>query len=176
MVIRDGKIYRDHVRKTSKSYPLGDELAVFADGAMRAYDYDAYTAEEYLAMGAVHVLSFGPWLVKDGEINPRVLTNTYMQYHEPRCAIGMIAPGHYVVITVDGRYDGAIGAYFGWLAARMQAVGVTEALNLDGGGTTALVFMGTQISRVGSAKPDGSNTRRVSGLLGFGTSDAVPEE
>jgi exopolysaccharide biosynthesis protein len=174
IVIRGGEIRRNHIRNSSTSYPGGDTLAVFADGAMQAFDYNEYTAEEYLAMGAHDVLSFGPWLVRNGEINPKLLNGTYMHYREPRCALGMIAPGHYLILTVDGRYDGANGTYIDWLAARMHEAGVTEAINLDGGGTTALVFMGTQVSRVASAKPDGTNTRKVNSLLGFGTSDAVP--
>jgi len=175
VVIRDGEIYRNVIRTGSKSYPLADSLAVLADGSMLAFDYDAYTAQEYLEMGAVHVLSFGPWLLQNGVINERVIGDSYMHYHEPRCALGMIEPGHYFILTVDGRYSGAAGAYIGWLAGRMQEVGVTEAVNLDGGGTTALVFMGLQISRVSDDIPDGTRSRRVSSMLGFGVSEAVPE-
>ncbi|MBN1776859.1 MAG: phosphodiester glycosidase family protein [Clostridiales bacterium] len=175
VAIRDREVYRDYIRKSSEAYPLGDTLAVFADGSMLASEYSAYTAWEFLTMDAVHVLSFGPWLLSGGEINPRLLTGEYMHYHEPRCALGMIAPGHYVVITVDGRYDGARGAYIEWLALRMQEIGVTEAVNLDGGGTTAMVFMGLQISRVASAKPSGAYTRKVTSMLGFGTSEAVAD-
>ena len=175
IAIRDGEIYRDYIRKTSSSFPLGDSLAVFADGTLRAYDYSEYSAEEFLNMGAVHVLSFGPWLIQNGVTNERVLSDTYMHYHEPRCAIGMIEPNHYFILTVDGRYDGANGVYMSWLAARMQEVGVTEALNLDGGGTTALIFMGTPLSRVGYTNDEGTNARRVSSMLGFGISDTVPE-
>jgi exopolysaccharide biosynthesis protein len=142
---------------------------------MLASEYSVFRADELLAMGAVHVLTFGPWLVSGGEINPRLLTGDYMHYHEPRCALGMIAPGHYVVITVDGRYDGARGVYIEWLAARMQEIGVTEAINLDGGGTTAMVFMGLQISRVASAKPSGAYSRKVTSMLGFGVSETVAD-
>lgn len=175
IVIRNGVIYRDKLRKSSTSFPIGDTLAVFADGSMCAYAYNAYSADEYLEMGAVDVLSFGPWLLHEGEINPKLLERGYMPYHEPRCALGMIEPGHYVILVADGRYDGADGMLFTQLASRMQEVGVTEALNLDGGGTAALVFMGNQLSRVSNTKADGSNARKVSTMLGFGTSDAVPE-
>jgi hypothetical protein len=175
VIIRDGDVIRNKRQTSASTYPLGDTLAILADGSMKAFDYWEYNAAGFLAMGAVDVLSFGPWLLKDGEINPRVLTGTYMQYHEPRCALGMIEPGHYFILTVDGRYAGAVGAYFSWLAQRMREVGVTEALNLDGGGTTALVFMGTQISRASAANTDGTEARRVCSLLGFGVSDAVPD-
>lgn len=174
VAIRDGEVYTDYIRKSSTTYPLGDTLAVFQDGSMLASEYSVYRADELLAMGARQVLTFGPWLVSGGEINPRLLTGDYMHYHEPRMALGMIAPGHYVVIAADGRYDGAKGVYIEWLARRMQEIGVTEAINLDGGGTTALVFMGLQVSRVASATENGGYTRKVTSMLGFGTSDAVP--
>ena len=175
VAIRAGDIYRDAMRGSNTAYPPGDTLAVFADGSMRAFVVNAHTAAEFLDMGAVHVLTFGPWLISGGIINPMVSSDTYMYYREPRSAIGMIAPGHYLIVTVDGRYTGAKGVYFSWLTKRMQEVGVTEAINLDGGGTTALVFMGVQLSRVSTAKPSGANTRRVTSMLGFGVSEAVPE-
>ncbi len=174
IAIRDKEVFVDRIRTSSKSYPLGDTLAVFEGGLMYAYDFSAFRADDYLEMGAVHVLTFGPWLISGGEINQKVLSDSYMHYREPRCVIGMIEPGHFVVITVDGRYDGAKGVYFSWLALRLYEIGVTEAINLDGGGTTALVFMGNQLSRVAAAKSDGSSTRQVTSMLGFGTSDAVP--
>jgi len=175
VIIRDGEVIRDKRRSSTSAYPLGDTLAILADGTMQACDYWEYDAADFLEMGAVQVLSFGPWLIRDGEINPLLLTGDYMQYHEPRCALGMIEPGHYFILTVDGRYTGAVGAYIGWLAERMKEVGVTEAINLDGGGTTALVFMGEQISRASAANTDGTEARRVCSLLGFGISDAVTE-
>ncbi len=175
VAIRDGEVYRDYIRTSSTTYPRADTLAVFEDGSMLASEFTDYRADDFLAMGAVHVLSFGPWLVSGGEINPRLLTGDYMYYHEPRMALGMIAPGHYLIIAVDGRYDGARGVYLDWLARRMHEAGVMEANNLDGGGTTALVFMGKQISRVATAKPDGRSTRQVMSLLGFGVSNAVSE-
>jgi len=174
VAIRDREVYRDTVLASDDAYPLGDTLAVFADGSMLASEYSAHTAWDFLSMGAVHVLTFGPWLVSGGEINPRLLAGDYMHYREPRCALGMIEPGHYVVITVDGRYDGAGGAYIQWLALRMLEIGAAEAINLDGGGTTAMVFMGLQVSRVASAKPSGAYTRKVTSILGFGESEAVP--
>ncbi|MBE0600209.1 MAG: phosphodiester glycosidase family protein [Firmicutes bacterium] len=175
IAIRDQEVYVDKIRTSSSSYPLGDTLAVFGDGRMQVYDFSAFRADDYLEMGALHVLTFGPWLLRGGEINQKVLSDSYMHYREPRCALGMIEPGHFVVITADGRYDGARGVYFSWLALRLHEIGVVEGINLDGGGTTALVFMGHQISRVAAAKSDGTSTRQVTSMLGFGISDAVPD-
>lgn len=53
-------------------------------------------------MGAVNVFSFGPWLVRDGTCNP-LLYGSYYRNLEPRHALGMIEPGHYLLLSVQGR-------------------------------------------------------------------------
>lgn len=54
---------------------------------------------------------------------------------------GMIAPGSCCALVITGRKEGSKGAYFGWMAEKRLEMGAQEALNLDGGGTSALVFM-----------------------------------
>ena len=60
-----------------------------------------------------------------------------------------------------------------WLAERMAVLSAVEAINLDGGKTSCLLFMGTKIS---IANPDGlvRDGRSVSGMIGLGESDLVP--
>ena len=53
----------------------------------------------------------------------------------------MIAPGSCCALVITGRKEGSKGAYFGWMAEKRLEMGAQEALNLDGGGTSALVFM-----------------------------------
>ena len=57
-----------------------------------------------------------------------------------------------------------------WLAERMYALGAVEALNLDGGGTVALVFMGEILNKTTK------NLRNVTSIIGFGQMTGVPEE
>ena len=61
-----------------------------------------------------------------------------------------------------------------WLAERMAELSAVEAINLDGGKTSCLLFMGTKISL---SNPDGRvrDGRSVSGLIGLGESGLVPE-
>lgn len=54
---------------------------------MKAFISDAYTADEYLAMGTRHVLLFGLMLVSWGELVDYVMSPQYYPYHEPRLAI-----------------------------------------------------------------------------------------
>ena len=134
---------------------------------MKAFISDAHTADEYLAMGARHVLSFGPMLVAQGELVDYVMSPKYYPYHEPRLAIGMIEPYHYMILAVEGREDGSKGAKLDWMAEKMKELGCTEALNLDGGGTAALMFMGEVLNR------SDKDMRSVSTLIGFGQSEKV---
>ena len=94
VVIRDGEILATKTRNSAKkrAWPNLDTMALYPDGSMKTYVCDAYTAEEYLAMGAQQVFSFGPILISEGEINPEVLNPKYYPYNEPRVALGMVEP------------------------------------------------------------------------------------
>ena len=168
VVIRDGKVYKD--KRYSKFWPPGDGLAIFKDGTMKAYEANTYKAKELLDMGAVHSFSFGPMLVSEGEINPKIidLDSGYSRYREPRNAIGMIAKNHYFLITADGRTEETKGVHLNWMAYRMKQVGVIEALNLDGGGTTALIFLGEQLNHVNKNMNREKNSRQVNSLMAIG--------
>lgn len=172
VVIREGVTLGDKTRssRSSRAWPNLDTLAVFPDGSMRAYVSDAYKAADYLEMGAVNVFAFGPVLLSGGEIPEYILQSDYYPYNEPRMAIGMIEPYHYIILTVEGREKASVGARVGWMAERLQALGCTEALNLDGGGTAVLMFMGEVLNR--STK----NMRSIGSLIGFGTSELVGME
>ena len=177
VAIRDGEVLSSRlIHPSTKRFPLSDTLAVFPDGSMRADERRAFTAEEFIAMGAVHVLNFGPVLVHEGKLGERVATNDYSYHNEPRNALGMVEPNHYVLITVNGRVNNSKGTTLQWLARRMQAMGAKEALNLDGGFTTSLIFMGWQINKVSNVKASGKNGRSMTSLLSFGSSPIVPSQ
>ena len=163
--IRGGQIISDKTYKADRSaFPNLEALAVFADGKMKTYLSNAHTAQEYLDMGAADVFSFGPILVQDGQPGPHMADKDYYHYREPRCALGMIEPYHYFILVTNGReQETARGVYLNWLAEKMLEKGVTEAINLDGGGTTALVFMGKRLNRTGSS------VRNLYSCICFGT-------
>jgi exopolysaccharide biosynthesis protein len=125
---------------------------------------------EYQALQATNVFAFGPILVSEGEINRRVLEADYYPYEEPRMAIGMIEPFHYIIVAVEGRKKASAGATPAWLARKMQELGCVEALNLDGGGTAVLIFMGKTINRTEK------NLRSINSLITFGQADQYPDE
>ncbi len=168
-VIRNGRIFSSKtVEQGFRRFPNLEVLALFKDGSMKTYRSNAHTSQEYLDMGATQVFAFGPILVQDGKVNPELYGNLFRD-EEPRMALGMIEPNHYLVIAVNGRVNKKYnGAYLDWLAEKMLAAGAVEALNLDGGGTACLAFMGKRLNDTGSP------TRKIYSLIGFGNSDSVP--
>lgn len=66
----------------------------------------------------------------------------------PRTAIGLTADKRIFLVTVDGRQPGvSVGASLTDMQKLMAALGATEAINLDGGGSTAMVVSGRLVSR-----------------------------
>jgi exopolysaccharide biosynthesis protein len=83
-------------------------------------------------------LAAGPLLVQDGtmKVDPKNATR------HPRSILGVNAAGDRLwLVTIDGRQKGySEGASFAESALILQALGAANAINLDGGGSTALVF------------------------------------
>ena len=168
IIIRDRQILYDKTW-SRESFPNLDVLAVFADGSMKTFPAAAHTAQEYLDIGAVSTYAFGPTLLRDGELSEYMLRDEYYSYREPRLAMGMIEPWHYYVLCVEGRMadSRSKGVYLNWLADNMKEHGVQEAINLDGGGTACLMFMGKKINH------SANSTRSVGSMSGFGLSEQI---
>ena len=141
VIIRNGEVIATKTRNSQKkrNWPNLDTMAVYQDGSMKTYDCDALTAEEYLEKGAVQVFAFGPWLISEGKANPKL--EKINNYSEPRVALGMVEPYHYILIVTAGRPTSKYQGYkLRWLADKLEEYGCTEGLNLDGGATVALAF------------------------------------
>ena len=165
VIIRDGVVYSDSTRPaSSKAWPPLDILAVFADGHMQTFESDAHTAAEYLEMGVKDTYAFGPILVRDGAVCGDVW-NWSTTDRAPRQAVGFTEDGTVVVLTVLGRRKDAVGTTIQQTAEMMQRTGVREALNLDGGNTVSLVFMGDMINRPVSVRD--KDIRSVTGMIGY---------
>ena len=164
IIIREGQVLsrKTFNRDKWRTWPNLDTLAVFPDGRMKTYPCDQLSVVEYQALQATNVFAFGPILVSEGEINRRVLDEDYYPYEEPRMAIGMIEPFHYIIVAVEGRKKASAGATPAWLARKMQELGCLEALNLDGGGTAVMIFRGQVLNR------SERNLRSINSIIGFG--------
>lgn len=178
MVIRGGQVFYNRVPAANRSqFPNLDTLAMYEDGSWAVFQSDELTAEEYLADGAIDVFSFGPYLVRDGEINPFIAEMKNGKTGQPRCAIGMIEPGHYYAVLAEGRIrNKATGVSVEWMANHMLEKGCTMALNLDGGQTAVMTFMGNQITRIGKYNGGKTSARTTTEIIGVGHSDQIDPE
>ena len=171
IIIRDGEIVNDRTTNSGRSVlPNMDVIALFRDGSMRTFESREYTGQEYLDMGVTDTWAFGPILLRDGVVDERILESSgKYQTLDPRNAIGMIDAGHYLVLTVLGRQTGSVGVRPIWLAQRMRDLGCAEALNLDGGNSIAVVFMGDMINKAEGADVNFMNgIRALSSMIGAG--------
>lgn len=173
LLIRSGVVVskRTFSRNATK-YPNLDNLAFLPDGSMLAVERNKMTIDDFVALGAYDLLAFGPLLLHEGVANTKAFHH-YGWERAPRTAIGMVEPGHYVAIMVEGRQEESRGWSTTHMAQHMAALGVVEALNLDGGQSATMIFMGEQIIRVGNSTNPAAKPRKAAEVVGIGQSELV---
>lgn len=175
VVVRNGEILYDDRYTKEKADKAGmpnlDMVAFMKDGRLNVYRSYEMTAQEMLDKGAYDVYSFGPYLMKDGKLSQQAYNAN--ESKNPRCALGMVEPGHYVYIMAEGRLDRSHGIAMKELAKLMRAKGCETAINLDGGQTAVLIFMGKQLNKIGSYDGGKTNSRPTCEIMGVGYSEQV---
>jgi hypothetical protein len=85
-----------------------------------------------------------PVLVQGGAVVESAVNGTDgFSRRNPRTAVGHRADGTVLLVTVSGRgADGSVGMTLRELAALFVRLGASDALNLDGGGSTTMVIGG----------------------------------
>ncbi len=139
-VIRNGIVYRS----TAKGAQV---LCIYADGTMKVVSDRDCTAAELVENGVWQAFSFGPGLVENGSVSVDETDEVgRAKASNPRTAIGLIDTNHFVFVVSDGRTDESEGLSLCELATFMQSLGVKEAYNLDGGGSSTMYFNGEVIN------------------------------
>lgn len=159
-VIRGGVLYR----ATGSG---AEDLVIWRDGSFSIVSESEISAEQLLSDGAWDVLSFGPALLRDGaiavseddEVGRAMASN-------PRTAIGILGDGHYIFLVADGRTGESEGLSLYELAGFMQTLGVETAYNLDGGGSSSMVFQGNLVNTPVNGRS--SRERSVSDIVYIG--------
>lgn len=165
IVIRNGRVWSEKTKKgDSRVWPPLDLIALFEDGHMKTYESDSHTAQEYLDMGVVSTFAFGPILVENGTVCPD-LKKWRTTDRAPRMAMGITADGTILAVDVLGRRKDAVGVTITWLADKLIELGAVEAVNLDGGNTTCMIFMDDVINRPAGVKE--KDLRTVNGMIGI---------
>ena len=123
-----------------------------------------------LANGGAPNLIIGGWprILRDGEdvaAQSATLEGTISRNAElrnPRTAVGVSRDGATLyLVTVDGRSQASVGMTLVELAAIMRRLGAWQAMNFDGGGSTAMVIGG----KVVNVTSDSGGEREVGNAL-----------
>lgn len=141
-VLRNGVLYRDRAARDQ------EDLVIYSDGSLEIVRESDISAEALLENGAVQVLSFGPALVEDGEVSVSAGEEVgRARASNPRTAIAVVEELHYLFIVSDGRTDESAGLSLSELAGFVRELGAQTAYNLDGGGSSTMVFNGQVVNR-----------------------------
>lgn len=164
-LIRKGKFYADYGK--ADTMVIGDNLD------LQVYYAGEADGQALLDRGVRDSYSFGPVLIRDGVINENAGKHRVASSN-PRCGVGMVEPGHWVAITTDGRQGGySVSIDLPTFAQLFADRGCTAAYNLDGGSSTAMVFMG-DILNIHAGHGTSDVMRPWTDALMWGYSQEVP--
>ncbi len=142
-VIMDGKV-------------VSDTGATGWGGGIIGFTYDnkllltKKSADEAVKMGMRDGMSFGPFLVVNGE--PATFKGNGGYGIAPRSAIGQRQDGIVLLLVIDGRRPGhSLGVDMVELTNIMVKYGAYNASNLDGGGSSSMVVDGEILSVAGGS-------------------------
>ena len=152
------------------SIPIGGAVLLASGAQGRALSAEALVGSQVSVRldfdriwdGLVSAVGGGPLLVSDGR--PVVGANEWftplqLVPRAPRSAVGRLANGRVILVAVDGRQPGySVGLTNAELARKMAALGATQAMGFDSGGSTTIAFDGTLLNRPsdGRERPVGS--------------------
>jgi len=149
-VLRNGALYRESARAP------GDDDALLIDSAGAFHIINESKSNASGLPEAWQVFTFGPALVVDGALNvdgsSEVAYSPHSNVENPRAAIGQAGPLHYVFVVTDGRTGDSRGLTLLELANLFLELGCDTAYNLDGGGSSTMVFMGNVVNRPTSGR------------------------
>ena len=160
-VIRNGVVYRNQGNN-------GEDMVISKDGTLSFISESDTTTDSLIQKQAWQVLSFGPVLVENGQIAVTENDEVGMAMaSNPRTAIGTVAKNHYLFVVSDGRTSESAGLSLYELANFMKSLGATNVYNLDGGGSSTMVFPGEVVN---NPTTNGNNIseRAVSDILYIG--------
>lgn len=160
-VIRNGVVYRNQGSN-------GEDMVISKDGSLSFISESDTTTDSLIQKQAWQVLSFGPVLVENGEVAVTENDEVGMAMaSNPRTAIGTVAKNHYLFVVSDGRTSESAGLSLYELANFMKSLGATNVYNLDGRGSSTMVFQGEVVNNP-TTNGNKISERAVSDILYIG--------
>ena len=121
---------------------------------------------------SIHIISGGPYLVKDGAIyiDAKEEKLTAVNGRNPRTLIGYTKNNDLIIAVIDGRESKSIGMSLHEAAKFMQKLGCVNAINLDGGSSSVMYLRG-QIANT----PQTADGIPIPGALTVGIKPSIAE-
>ena len=135
-----------------------------ADGEVADISQWGPEREDAGVVSAEDAIVSGPLLIDD-RVEMSLDSINFNTNRHPRTMVGITGNGHLLFVVVDGRQPGyAEGMSLFELRALAHSLGCTDALNLDGGGSTTMVVAGQGSNGVVN-RPSGKTERPVPSIL-----------
>jgi exopolysaccharide biosynthesis protein len=112
-----------------------------------------FNNEEITSQNYLWAVEFGPILIINGE---KTTLSAYSGGIAPRTAIGQLKDGAVLLVVIDGRQIDSYGATFQDIQEVMFANGAVNAICLDGGSSSTIMYNG-KIQN----KPSGGKDERL---------------
>ncbi len=161
----ESNVQRANIGKNEAVIGLGGKAIEQSEGLQVGKELEIEWALTGLPKGVTEAMGGWPVLLKSGSYaGPK---EDERAPRHPRTAVGYRADGKWVFAVIDGRQTKSVGTTFTETAEIMKWLGCREALNLDGGGSSAIKFLGITLNR-----PSGGVERAVAnGILFFPKKD-----
>ncbi len=153
LIPKDGVV----VTLPSRSYPFLNRLTKGKRAEVRV-ELPAPWNKMRWAMGGGPRLVSNHTVMSDMEVEGFPLN--FINALAPRSGIGVDNAGNLIVAVIDGRQEGSKGMSLIQFAECMLALGSKDAINLDGGGSTALWFDGMIVN-----SPSDGQERKVANSI-----------
>lgn len=137
------EVVRNGVELRASDYIIHDICVLDYDGNLSVYTPETYNRESIMAENPYQLWNFGPILVENGVNKTDFLKNYDIGGLNPRIAVGMVEPGHYIFVVVEGQHP--TGMKLSSLARIMKNLGCVTAYNMDGGASAHGYFNGTLV-------------------------------
>lgn len=136
----------------------------FKDGGFTIEPYsNSNTAADHAAWGAKYdsYIVSGPIIRRNGVSQNVNIGGEGFYGPHPRTMLGKCADGTVYMVITEGRMDGATGFSLANLLRLAEDLGMTDAINLDGGGSSTLWVTGTGVVNT----PSGGSVRTVPNIV-----------
>ncbi len=177
-VVQDGKVTK--ITQGNSIIPENGYVVSVHGKAKAAFSKvrvgDKVTLEEDLGTdfaGVPVIVGAGPTLVKGGKVHVTAREEEFpsdiARGRAPRTGVAVLPNRHALLAVVDGRQEASIGATLEEFAELLVKYGAKEAVNFDGGGSSAMVVGGELLN-----SPSDGEERRVGSALAVMPRKNVP--